>query len=331
MTILGMRSFDRGSTMLNAADVSGGVPTASVTYAKTGAYSLKMDSSGAGTSQARWALSGTPDNPAVSLWLRPGNSSAFNSSSFYLRWLLTSGEYIDLRWNRVTHTFDAYVNNVLVATGTREVSSIDWFHVQFSVTVSDTGNIGVLIDGHSSINYNGDTMPGVTDTVEYLYAYITANMISWYIDDLVFGSGGPLGDIRVYEKCPIADSTVQWTPSTGASNYALEDETPPSDADYNYTTVNGHADEFNLSALDITGFDVCAVVAWSRAKMDSGAGDSIDVGVNSGGTISVNRSALSASWEYYFGNVHETDPHTGLVWDQAGLNALLHRKVAVIV
>src|SRR5690606_14023797 len=106
-------------------------------------------------------------------------------------------------------------------SGTIEVSVNDWFHVQFYCTVAVAGNITVLIDGHESINKNGVTKAGTDDTTDYVYVYASGLFGNYdYSDNLVWGYGGLLGDQRVYDKRPNADTAlIEWTPSTGASNY----------------------------------------------------------------------------------------------------------------
>ncbi len=167
VAILTARSFDCGQAMVNSADyvMTAGVPTATTALAHTGSYSLNT-----GWWQSiRWAIPGTPSDPSVSVWVHPADeTNTYNKNlSFALRYLLsTPGVYIDLRWNATTHTFDAYVNDILVEAGTVEVSAFGWFHVQFYVVVNAVGSIQVKIDGHESINYSGDTG---TDTVAYFY------------------------------------------------------------------------------------------------------------------------------------------------------------------
>lgn len=330
-TILGARGWECGNAMLNSVDGSTtfAFPTASTMHAKTGTYSLQFSS---GSCFGRWALSST--SPSISVWQYlhgSFNDSGTGTTYANIRYRLTDGKFVELRWNGGTHTYDAYVDNVLFKAGTVEVSVNDWFHVQFYCTIADAGNITVLIDGHESINENGDTKPGAVDTTDYVYIYASGIFSNYdWIDNLVWGYGGLLGDLRVYDKRPTADSTLQWTPSAGADGYAMEDETPPSDTDYNEAAVNALEDEFELSALDITGLSCEAVIAWVRAKMSDGVGDSIDVGIDSNGTDSVKRSALSTQWEYYFGNVEEVDPDDSAAWNQAKLDALLSRKVSVI-
>lgn len=333
-TILDMRGWECGNSMLNSVDIIvAGTVTASTTYKKTGSYSLRIGNSN--STGARWAISGGQTNPSMSLWVylhRTFNTAGTDTQYHRIQYLLSTGEYISLLWNPLTHTYDAYVDGVLFKAGTVEVSVNDWFHVQFMATIADAGNITVLIDGHESINENGDTQPAGAATASYLYIGGGTTIGGYdYFDNLVWGYGGMLGDQRVYDKRPSADTAlIEWTPSVGISNYALEDETPQSDTDYNEAATNGLQDEFELSALDITGKTCSAVLAWARAKMEDGVGDKIYVGIDSNGTDSVNLSNLSTAWEYYFGNCEIVDPADSAAWNQAKLDALLSRKVSVI-
>lgn len=335
-TILGMRGWECGNSMLNSVDASDIVKvSASTSYAKSGTYSLRIGDAGAPASWARWRFQGAPSDPAVSCWMYLRDrydSDGTGTVNHNIRFRLTTTEYNELRWNASTHTYDAYVNGVLFKAGTVEVSVNTWFHVQVHLTLADAGNITVLIDGHQSINQNGDTQPSAAAGCEYVYITGGSHFSGYdYIDNLVWGYGGLLGDQRVYDKRPNADTAlIEWTPSTGASNYALEDETPQSDTDYNEAATDGLQDEFELSALDITGKTCSAVLPWARAKMEDGVGDKIYIGIDSNGTDSVNLSNLSTSWEYYFGNCENVDPADSAAWNQAKLDALLSRKVSVI-
>lgn len=187
-TIKGMRGWECGNTMVNTADYSVG-PGGSfsvLSTSKTGTYSLSVIGTNFGATYGRFLLPGTPANPAVSVWIKHGDSS-YTENSLRLRFRLDTGTYIDLRWNGVSHTLDAYVNDVLFASGTVEVSVNDWFHVQCYLTVSDTGNITVVIDGHESINQNGDTKPSTETGAKYVYLYCQPR--SAYFDNFVFWRG----------------------------------------------------------------------------------------------------------------------------------------------
>jgi len=248
-----------------------------------------------------------------------------------LRFLLDTGEYIDLRWDATAHTFDAYVDGAKVADGSVEVSVNTWFHVQFYVVIADSGSIGVRIDGHQSINYNGDTKPSTASGATYFYAYGGYSGSKYfYIDDLVWGSGGYLGDLRCVDIRPSADTAQDdWTPSTGTDNYAMVDETPESDADYNETNTNAHADELALEDFDGATYIPAAVIAWVRAQMLAATGDSIKVGIDSAGTDDVTEHALSTEWEYYF-HTADDNPADSAEWEDADIDALKLRYEAVI-
>jgi hypothetical protein len=332
-TILGVRSFDAGATMLNDADVKNSAAyTASTTLVKTGTYSLRCAGPVFGTSTpvARWLLAGTPDTPSVSLWLHASSRYADGTIALRLRFLLGTGEYVELRWNATTKTFDAYVSNALVAAGTWEVSSIAWFHVQFYATIADAGAITCLIDGHPSIAYSGDTQPGIATGATQFEVYTTGDTNDYsYVDNLVFGYGGALGVLYCEDMRPNGDDTVQWTPSTGVLNYATIDETPVVDTDYNSTTTDGHKDLLDLSAWDGTDKDPVAAAAWVRAQMLDASGDSIIVGIDSNGTEDDTTSAIAASYEYYH-HVAEEDPDISGPWTEVALNALLLKYESVI-
>jgi len=333
-TILGMRGWECGNSMVNAADASNTARVGVSSTHHTGAYSLKIGATAG--SWARFAIAGTPTDPSVSVWVHSTNEGWIYDANDYLRlrYELNTGEFIDLRWNGATHTFDAYVDGGLVAAGTVEVSAFDWFNVQFYVVSANAGSIGVKIDGHQSITYAGDTMPGIAGDINYIYVYggNTAGAASSYclFDDLVLGSGGYVGSQAVYDKLVASDDTTAWSPFTGADNYAMEDEVPPSDADYNETGTTGHVDKLGLAALSVTGFTVTGVEPWSRAADPDAHGSSIKVGIDSNGTESTATTALAAAYEYYWGGVDMTNPADSAAWEQADLDALLHMKESVI-
>lgn len=339
MSIILERGWESGNSQVNDVDSGNemiNALTLGLTTGRTGSYGLRLrhpSATGTRDGWVRWAMSGSPSDCAVSVWVNNPSTSFDLSNATRFRLLLSTGEYIDIRWNGATHTYDAYVDNVLVDSGSVEVSNAGGHHLQISMEGADVGNITVLIDGHESINWSGDTQPGAAATVSYLYWYCVLGGQNYIvIDDLVAGNTATtLGDLRVSDKRPDADdATAQWSPSAGSDNYAMEDETPASDADYNEADTDGLIDQLELDALDITGYTCEAVQAWSRAKMTDGTGDSLDVGVYSGSTASVNRSALSTSWKYYYGDIEEVDPDDSGQWSQAKLDALLHRKVAAI-
>ena len=329
-TLLFARSWDRGDAMLNGVDTSDlSAHIASTTQKKTGAYSLRCG--GDLGRWARWRLPGDPNNPSVSLWVHPGHLDLFNSdgdgtSGLNFRLRLGTGEYIDLRWKASTHTFDAWVDGVLVLSGTIEVAAFDWFHVQWYVVIDNAGSIGVKINGHQSIDYSGDTQPGAATGADYFYAWGgLSGSRYFYIDDLVGGYGGFLGALNCYEMVPNGDTgRTDWTPLGASDNYEMIDETPASDADYNESDANGEKDVLELSDVDYATLErsPVALFPWVRAKMEEGTGDSIKVGLDSNGTEGVTEHALSGAYQYYWHTAIEDPDAGGKPWEAASANAV---------
>lgn len=326
-TMLLARSFDRGNTMLNSVDYTGSTLAASTTKYKTGAYSLKLSNTGGGAF-ARWALAGSHADPAISFWMNLSgsfNNSGTGTTYFNVRFRLSSAttHYIDLRWDGTNHTLDAYVNGVKVADGSIEVSVNAWFHIQAYVVIDATGSIGVKIDGHTAIDYTGDTRISGAATCDYIYVYAGGTNPD-YLDDLVIGYGGFLGSVRCRERVPDTDVTSDWTPSAGGDNYALVDETPASDADYNETSTNGHIDQMELTTIDFAALaeTPIALSPWVAAYMYEGTGDSIYVGLDSNGTVAKTSNALgTAATEYYWAFYDEDPDGGGQAWDATSANA----------
>jgi len=323
MAILRTYSFECGNVMIPSADLSG---SSVIGIAHTGSYGLRV---GAGSnSYVRIPIEGSPANPSVSIWVYPVYGV---DQLTRIKYLLNTGEYIELRWNSTSHTFDAYVNNALVAAGTVYVPLSGWFHCQFYLVVSDTGSIQVKIHGHESINYSGDTKPQAGTTgVEYVYLY--GGSVGAYVttyDDIVIGTGGYLGDLRCVDMRPSADTAQDdWTPSAG-DNYSTIDETPASDADYNETNVDAQADELELTGFDDATYTPVAATAWVRAREEAATGDSIKVGYNSNGTVDVTESVLSTAYDYHY-HTNDENPDGPAAWDDAALEALLLRYESVI-
>jgi len=327
--ILGARGWECGNTMLNAADIILNGAQISSGTKHTGAYGLVLvhDATTSGT-HFRIAVSTSPANASISVWIYA--ASFYSGGTFRIKYLLSTGEYIEARWNTTTHTFDAYVDNAKVASGSIEVSNNTWFHLQFIATVADSGNIGMKINGHTSVDYAGDTQPGAAAIISYIYVYaVYANNTYAYIDDLVWGTGGYLGDLRCVDIRPNADTAQDdWTPSAG-DNYSTVDETPANDADYNETNTNAHADELALGDFDDTLMTPRAVVAYVRARMEGAFGDSLKVGIVSNAVEVTTTHALSTAYEYYTHTADE-DPNGPIAWTDAAVDALLLRYEAAI-
>jgi len=321
--VLNAFGFENGNNPFPALWQPNGATIPNV--AKTGTYSYLANTTTACV--LRIPISGALTDLAVSFWERPAADTA---DKLYVGVELATGEIVGIRDDPPNGTVDAYIDGVKVLDGDPLLLTWGavWHHVQLHIILDDvTGIIEAKIDGHEVVNYPGDTIPvGATGTVAALY------FSSWddcYIDDLVIGTDGYLGDLRCVDIRPTADTAQDdWTPSAG-DNYSTIDETPASDADYNETNINTDADELALEDFDGVTYTPRAVTAWIRARMEGATGDSIKVGVVSNAVESVTEHLLTASYEYYF-HTDDENPDGPAAWDDAAIDALLLRYEAVI-
>jgi len=169
--------------------------------------------------------------------------------------------------------------------------------------------------------------------VPYFYASVAAATTGalgrFFVDDLILGNAGPLGALYCDDKRPSSDSAVDWTPSGAGDNYEQINQTPASDAAWNYSDVDADKDLLGLTAWDGTDKDPVAVAAWVRARMEDASGDSIVVGIDSNGTESDTTSPIAASYEYYH-HIDLVNPDGGGAWDEAAINAALLKYESVI-
>jgi hypothetical protein len=203
----------------------------------------------------------------------------------------------------------------LLATGTIPVVDSIWHLFEFHIVVHDAaGVVTTKVDGTQDIDISGaDTMEGALDPV-----YWTMVSNGTYMDNIAFSDSDWLGDLRSAVLVPDSDDAVTWDRSAGGDNYALVDEVPYSDSDYNYTTVDAEQDLFTLGAWDDTDLtDAIMVVHHTRMKND-GSGDTALI-LNDG-TEDSETKTLTGSYVYY-GKDHPAPPSGG-AWTNAVLDAL---------
>jgi len=324
---LGSDGFDNGTLRFVTGDMSGNVALLAVPAPHTGAYSLRL---GAHAGTIRYSVTGTPANCSVSFWINLSTHYDVTAPPVYF--YLTTGETIGIIWDFVNHTYDAYVDDVKVADGTVTVLMNDWFQVQLYAVIDNAGSIQVKIGGQLSIDYSGDTLPiGAAAQVEYVYFSMVGDAGTYlYLDDIVWGTGGYLGDCRVEWLPPDADTGVDdWLKSVGGDAYAVVDEIPASNADYLYTDTDAQSTELELTDWDDTDKTPLFVTAWARAYEDAATAESLKVGVDSGGVDDVTEYIMTDAYQYY-DHFMDENPDGPAAWDNAAIDALKHRLESVI-
>lgn len=278
------------------------------------------------------------DTPALSVWLYLTQNYFIQDADVRhceIRFVTTSGHSVSARWNRANLTFDIYVGDDLVASGSENaITDVGLFNLRFYGTINDTaGSLEVNINGNVIATYSGNTLPEDSDTdVEYVEFWGRGAAGSsdplFYVSCISLNDGGAdPGDRRVYVKFPTSDVSVQWSRSTGTSNWAILDNVPPTTA-YVYTQTDGHTDKLGLG--DIPEIHaVHGVAKFIYALKTTADPQTILNGVDSNSTIDYTENEIGTTPKYHYHLMTE-DPDTSAPFDRDGVNALLTYREANI-
>ncbi len=154
---------------------------------------------------------------------------------------------------------------------------------------------------------------------------ITVSGVTMDFDDLyVVNSGTKLGERRIETLRPSADSTVQWTPNSGATNYSqVDDTTVDGDTTYVSSSTLNHRDLYTVSDLSTTPASIDCVTVVSFAYKTDAATRAIRNTIKSAAVDATGSDHYLASTYARHDEIYSTDPNTSSAWAAAGVNAIL--------
>jgi hypothetical protein len=117
-------------------------------------------------------------------------------------------------------------------------------------------------------------------------------------------------------------STLNLTPSTGVSHFAVVDESPVSTTDYLSGTNIGDYDLLGVTNLSIVPGSIEALKLVGYAAKTDAAARAWNLGLESSGTTSLGSNLSLATTIQYYERGFATDPDTAAAWDQTGVNAV---------
>lgn len=222
-----------------------------------------------------------------------------------------------------------------LATSTEVVPYESWFHIELLVEIhNSTGSYEVRLNGTNILSDSGvDTQEsGTAQATKFCLSGIgtgTFNALEqdWRADDLVIQSGAGadfLGDCRIDTLLPTSDgNSAQFTPSTGADNYALvDDSAPDDDSTYVESSTVNHVDTYGFPSLSHTPASIYAVQVSPTVRLvDSGARSHAAV-LRSGTTDYVGSTEVLSTSYLIYPEMWEDDPDTAAAWTASGVNAL---------
>jgi len=202
-----------------------------------------------------------------------------------------------------------------------------WTAFEFEVIISNTvGRFRARKNGNTSDDYdslatvgNINTRPGANSYANKLSVGMNAAVNAQQVDDMLWRSDAAsvpwVGDIRCYTRMPASDVSVQFTRSTGATNFSCVDETLQNGAtDYVLSSTAGQSDLYGIAALAATPVSVVAVTTRGFCqKSDAGTRNGA-VQLKSGATtVQSTSTALSSSFGWLW-RTDATDPATSAAW-----------------
>lgn len=202
-----------------------------------------------------------------------------------------------------------------------------WNYIELAVTVSETaGNTrlymnDVIVDDFTFDNIDTQNVAGDSTIAQIMFE--GRQSAQW--DDVYVEIGGTtrVGEGRIVALPVTSDVQAQFTPSTGASNFAVVDEVPVNATDYNMSAVLGATDIFTVSDMNFTPAQIHGVQVSMIAQKDEAGlrivnSKLVSNGIEADGTNLV--LALNTfNWKRDF---YAKNPDGGVNWLKAAVDAL---------
>lgn len=347
MALLWTEGFDRYTTTANV--VSNSSFWSSQTTAGGGSgYLASGGISGGGAFAVLQVAGGRLDKTNLTGVLTAGNGA---HASF---WWKTSGGTMNIcdfntniagssaaiRYNGDgTITALRHGDNAVLATSAVVISNATYYNVEYAAkwnTAINGGYVKIWINGNLIINFSGATVSGTAPTTFTGISFLTSTsgQVNTYDDVIVWDETGTdfvytqlsttyLPTIET--KTVNGDSSVQFTPLGGGTNFSEIDETGFNDGDtsYNFSTTVGHIDLFNVANLSTAPNAVFAVVLHTVAKIDVAGTINIRTRTNSGGTVTDSADRLLTTTYRQYLDFYGKDPNVAGAWTLTSVDALL--------
>lgn len=318
-----------GSNITGAASFAGA--------ARTGTRVLQQQG-GSITDSYTWGSS------EAEIWMRVGiyiaNAPVAGSGSI-IRFVDSNGAIAaSVGYNYATNLLSIYRGDfsVLLAAATVPMGTASWSCLEVHYKPLNVAGVfdlyleSVLICHDTSGNTRAGSVNNVVSvqiktpavSVTHIWDDLAVNNVSGGDNNGRFADGsGRLGGILGLK--PNGDNAVQWTPNSGGTNYTQVDEVPADgDTTYVYDSTVGHRDLYDIEDIPGTVISIATVHVDTTARNTDASGNQISIVTNSGGTITVEAPvSLTQTYTLYRSQTFGVDPHTGVAWLEAGVNALL--------
>jgi hypothetical protein len=270
--------------------------------------------------------SGTP--AGLCFWIKiSAKPSANNHFLFSLPGASSSnGLYVSATTGSVGLDGSGDVN--LYGVGPTNICDNAWHWLEFYDISQNNSTYKCFVDGIQQFNASSTTQ-SYTKTGLAFYALATNGTIT--IDDVIVfdnsspglqASNIPIGAMTITTKRPSSDSSVQFTPDSGGTNYnRVNEAAADDDTSYVQDNTSGHADTYGYGALGYNPSIIYAANVVSRFKNPGSGQISGKTRCISGGTTSDGTVTLAPASYQNMRTAYNQDPHTSANWTQTNLDA----------
>lgn len=234
------------------------------------------------------------------------------------------------------------ISGTLLGYGSHAIPVGTWHRIEVKVTFNgSTGIVVVRIDGVNTVlnltaQNTSNSGNNFANSVRFGASAQDSSSISVIYDDPVWqDDSGPapyndmIGDRKIATKSLNGDSSVAWTPDSGANNYSRINEAhEDGDSSYVEASVAAKTDLYTTTPLpaNIASPD-CIKVNIIARKTDVGSRD-VEIGVRSGGVDDLS-SAVGVTMNYaYFNHISMQNPNGPAAWTNATIDAALPEAVS---
>lgn len=250
---------------------------------------VKIPTSSAGKTLFHWMTGSGSSNMSLSV-NDAGTDIILSSGSVTISSVVTPGEWHYIEWEfKPTSSANGGYQKVHV-DGVEEYDSGPQ-----SVSASFFAAYGLTLEGPQNLSGVGDNWVAYDDVV------LT------HLDGVDHTAA--LGPRRIFRTSVTADSSVMWSPSTGADNYAMIDELEFDDTDYVESSVDGDEDRYTLT--DAPSGSVEAVQMELECFNTTGGTPVVYIGVHDGTEASVSETVDDTVNNTFIYGVFEERPSGG--------------------
>lgn len=218
----------------------------------------------------------------------------------------------------------------LTATGNINVCDNAWHWVEvYSTIASVTGTHKCNVDGTSQ--WNGSYSPSNFSTVLAFVEFLSMPSATITLDDVMMydssGSGmipatvWPLGTRQIATLRPTSDSSVQFTRSTGATNFSLIDEVNPDVSDYVESGTSNQQDLYGYGDIGFTPAAVNGVMLNGYVHNPNPGGIAFQQSAKSSATTVQGTSTAAPVNPRIFQEPFVLDPNGSIAWTGAAVDA----------